>query len=73
MSGADTVKATALAVRAERPATAGRLVVATPWSWNPHDVWLTRIRQPREPAAESSQATLSGPPTRPRQGTALRD
>jgi len=69
MSWADTVKATALAVRAERTATAGRLFVATPWSWNPHDVWLTRARQPRELPARSS---ISEPSTSPRPDTAAR-
>jgi len=70
MSWNDTVKAAALAAQAERTATAGRIVADTPWSWNPHDVWLSRVKQPREIAAPSS---LSGPTTRPRQGAAPRD
>jgi hypothetical protein len=70
MSWADRVKATALAALAERTATAGRISVDAPWSWNPHDVWLTRVKQPRELAARSSE---SGPSTPPRQSTARRD
>lgn len=71
MSWNDTVKAAALTVLAERTATAARIVADAPWSWNPHDVWLTRIRQPSRESA--SQATVSGPTTRSRQGTASRD
>jgi len=70
MSWNDTVKAAALAAQTERTATAGRIVTDAPWSWNPHDVWLSRVKQPRESVAPSS---LSGPTTRPRQGAAPRD
>jgi hypothetical protein len=62
MSWADTVKATALAALAERPATAGRISVDTPWRWNPHETWLTRVRQPRELAAQSSKNGPAIPP-----------
>jgi len=48
MSWADTVKATALAVSADRTATTARLSVDAPWNWNPHDPWLKRVKPPRE-------------------------
>jgi hypothetical protein len=70
MSWTDAVKAAALAVLAERTATASRAVAAAPWSWNPHDVWLSRIKPRRERAVHPSQGKVSGPPMRPRQGTA---
>jgi hypothetical protein len=70
MSWADTVKATALAALAGRTATAARISVDTPWSWNPHDVWLTRARQPRKLA---DQPSVSDPSTPPHRDTALRD
>jgi hypothetical protein len=40
------MKATALAVLAERTTPTARLVVDAPWTWNLKDVWLTRARQP---------------------------
>jgi hypothetical protein len=49
------MKATALAVLAERPAPPDRIVVDAPWTWNPKDVWLTRARQP---AAASTHASV---------------
>ena len=70
MSWADTVTATALAALAGRPATAGRGSVDTPWSWNPHDVWLTRASQPRKLATQTS---VSDPSTPPHRDTALHD
>jgi hypothetical protein len=70
MSWADKVKATALAALAERTATAARFSVDTPWSWNPHEVWLTRVRQPRRPTARSS---IGEPSTPPRQDAAASD
>lgn len=70
MSWNDTVKAAALAAQGERTAKAGRIADYTPWSWNPHDVWLSRVKQPREVATHS---TLSGSIAQPRQGTARRD
>jgi hypothetical protein len=70
MNWADSVKATALAALAERTATAGRVAIDTPWSWNPHDVWLTRVKPTREIA---TQSTLIGSTTQPRRGTAPLD
>jgi len=61
MNWADTLKATALAALKGRTATAGRVFVDVPWSWNPHDVWLARARQPHAIAAQASE---SGPTTR---------
>lgn len=69
MSWNDTAKAAALTVLAERTATAAPVVADAPWSWNPHDVWLTRVKPLRERA---SQASLSGPTRQPRQDSALR-
>jgi hypothetical protein len=62
MNWADTLKATALAALAGRTATAGRIAVDTPWSWNPRDVWLSRVRASSTPAA---QASKSGPTVAP--------
>lgn len=70
MNWKDTVKATALAILAERTESAGRTSFDTPWSWNPHDLWLTRVKQPRELAACSSMSEQSTPR---RQDTAARD
>ena len=69
MSWADSVKATALAALAERTATAAPVAVDAPWTWNPHDVWLTRIQQPRVLAA---RASMSEPSTAPRHDIAAR-
>ena len=73
MSGAmrwhDAVKATALAALAERTTTAPRLAVDTPWSWNAHDVWLSRIQPPRELAV---RVPMSEPSTAPRPDIAVR-
>ncbi len=44
MSWADTVKATALTVLAERTETTGRVSADALWTWNPYDVWLSRVR-----------------------------
>lgn len=44
MSWADPVIATALAVLAERTATAARTFVTAPSRWNRQDVWLTRVK-----------------------------
>ena len=63
MNWVDTVKSTALAALAGRTATAGRVSVDLPWSWNPHDVWLARATPPRALAA---QAPKSGPAIAPR-------
>ena len=70
MSWNDTVKAAALAAQAERTATATRIAVDTPWSWNPHDVWLSRVQLPRDRDAQSG---LGSATTQPRQNTAIRD
>ncbi|MDH5273370.1 MAG: hypothetical protein OEY13_09875 [Gammaproteobacteria bacterium] len=70
MSWTDTVKAAALAVLAERTATASRAVADAPWSWNPHDVWLSRIKPRRERAVHAAQGKASGSTTQARQGAA---
>jgi hypothetical protein len=71
MSWADKVKATALAVLAERTATGASSADDTPWSWHPRGVWLMRARQPGESTTRSSRNEPSNPPHQ--QGTALRD
>jgi len=70
MNWADQVKATALTVAAERTAAVGRIAVDAPWSWNPHDVWLSRVKQPREIAIPSARSVATA---QPRQGITLRD
>jgi len=62
MSWADKVIETALAALAERTATTGRIPADAPWNWNPHDVWLTRAKQPHALAARSSMSEQSTPP-----------
>ena len=69
MSWADSVKATALAALAERTVTVSSVAVDTPWNWSPHDVWLTRIQQPR---ALATRASMSEPSTPPRPDIAAR-
>jgi len=69
MSWNDAVKAAALAAQTERTAPANRMSVDTPWSWNPHDIWLSRVQPPRDLAARSS---MSERPSPPRQDMAAR-
>ena len=69
MGWADTVKATALTVLAERTATIGRVSADTLWTWNSHDVWLSRVRPPGVIAAQPS---ASDSPAQPRRDTAPR-
>jgi hypothetical protein len=64
MSWADTLKATALATLAERTETRTRVAVSEPWSWNAHDVWLRRIRNPGEVAAQPAPMERSTPQRR---------
>ncbi len=42
MSWNETVKAAALAALVERTPPDARISVDAPWTWNPHDVWLSR-------------------------------
>ena len=70
MSWADSVKATALAALAEGTATASSIAVNAPWTWNPHDVWLTRVQRTRNLAVQSPE---NGPTTQRRQGVAHLD
>jgi len=57
-----TMKATALATLAERTTTTGRTAIDTPWSWNPYEVWLSRVQQPHALAARSSISEQSTAP-----------
>jgi hypothetical protein len=70
MSGADKVKASALAALAGRTATAGRISADTRWHANPYEVRLTRIRPPRDLTSRSSTSEPSNPT---QQSTALHD
>ena len=70
MGWADTVKSTALTVLAERTTPTGRVSADTLWTWNPYDVWLSRVRPTGEIAAQPS---ASDSPTQPRRDTAPRD
>jgi hypothetical protein len=56
MRWADTMKATALAALAERSATAGFTTVETQRIWDAHEVWLSRVRRPRELPSQSIPA-----------------
>ncbi len=70
MGWADTVKATARTVLTERTATTGRVSVDALWTWDPYDVWLSRVRPLGDIAAQPSE---SDPATQPRRDTAPRD
>jgi len=70
MSWADKVKATALATAAERAATPARRSVDELRTWNPCEVWLSRVQPPRARVALTS---MSEPPTPPPQAIAPRD
>ncbi len=61
MSWADKVKATALAALAERTTTAAPRAADTPWSWNAHDVWLSRAKPLRETTPRSSPGEQATP------------
>jgi hypothetical protein len=67
MRWADTLKTAALTVLAERKASTDPVSVDTPWIWNPYDVWLSRVRPPREFPA---QPAVNDPATQSREGTA---
>ena len=70
MNWADTAKATARTVLAERTAATGRVSGDTLWTWNACDVWLSRVRPFGETAAQPSKGA---PATQPRRHTAPRD
>ena len=59
MSWADTVKSTALTVLAERTAPTGRVSADALWTWNPYDVWLSRVRPTGEIAVRQPSATAN--------------
>jgi len=65
MSWADMMKAAALAAGRRTPVS--RSVVGAPWTWNPRDVWLTRVKMTRESIVESPARDA---PTPPRQDSA---
>jgi len=44
----DTLKATALAALAERTNPTAPNTINQPRTWDAHEVWLSRIQQPRE-------------------------
>ena len=61
MSWADKVRDTARAALADRTATADRICADVPWSWKADDVWLTRVKQPRDLALRFSISEQSNP------------
>jgi hypothetical protein len=67
MNWADTVKAYSSLTSSQRySGDASVIGGASPASWDPHEVWVTRIKEPRERAARivtlgtSSSATGAG-------------
>lgn len=57
MNWADTMKGNATVALLEHVATDGGAFRRAPAaSWDPSDVWLTRIKQPRDRAANSAPA-----------------
>jgi hypothetical protein len=70
MGWADTVKSKALTALAERTTPTGRVSTGALWTWNPYDVWLSRVR----PTGESAVSPSAGDSTTPRRrDTAARD
>ncbi len=72
MNWADAIKERAAAAMRERAAPAETaLDKSRTSSWDPYEVWLTRVRQPRELAATGRSSRVlsvirgAGPPTRP--------
>jgi len=70
MNWKDSVKATALATLAQRTTPPARVAAGAAWTWNAHDVWLTRIQPPRALAVLTSER---GPSSPPRVGNVLSD
>ena len=70
MSWQELVKTNAIVASRERTTTDKRIFNRTkPLGWNPHEVWLTRVKQPRDLAA---QASVSEPSTPPHQDAPVR-
>jgi len=60
MSWTDALKPSVTAAVAERPEQYTPLFnAARPIGWDPHDVWLTRVRQPRKLAASAAVESAS--------------
>jgi hypothetical protein len=72
MNWQETVKAAALAVQAERPATTARNGVESSYRWDAYDIWLSRAKPLRDCASRPSPSEQATPP-RPRQGACPRD
>jgi hypothetical protein len=54
MNWQSTMKVAALTALAERAATAAPIALDAldaRWTWDPHEVWLSRVRPARNPAA----------------------
>jgi len=49
---AETMKATALATATGTTRTVARSDADVSWTWKHHEVWLRRVRQPRERLAQ---------------------
>jgi hypothetical protein len=71
MSWSDKIKATALAALAERATTAAPAAIDTRWTWDAHEVWLSRVKPPRDIADAQSTTGDASEPLRP--GPAPRD
>jgi hypothetical protein len=57
MSWAESMKASAAAVLRDRAANDEGIIRDTqPASWDPYEVWLTRVKQPRDRAAQAVAA-----------------
>jgi uncharacterized protein YegL len=60
MSWAETMKGNAIAAALAHVADDASITRRTQTaSWNPFEVWLTRIKQPRDNAANSTSASTS--------------
>jgi len=56
MNWTDTMKENANRVSREPFATPDDIHAAPSMAWDPHDVWLTRVKQPRDRAATRAMA-----------------
>jgi hypothetical protein len=62
MSWAETMISSATVALRDHPANdEGTFRSTQPTSWDPYDVWLTRVKQPRDRAAQVVTASASNP------------
>lgn len=61
MSWAEAMKENAKAASRDRVSADANVLRSAPaTSWDPHEVWLTRVKQPRDHAADRFTANTAG-------------